>query len=161
MAETVGKRVPKTVVRRSAIHGSGVFANRTIRKGERIIEYRGEQISVDEGDRRYPVPDEGVHHTFLFTLDDDVLVDGGSRGNSARLINHSCDPNAESLVEDDHISIYALRTIRKGEEITYDYHMEVPGRVTKADILQYPCACGARRCRGTLIDMKRAKKRKR
>ena len=153
---------PKTVVRRSPIHGAGVFANRPLRRGSRIIEYRGERISQDEGDLRYPLPDRGPHHTFLFALDDEVVVDGGSRGNSARLINHSCQPNCESVIEDGKVWIYALLDIRKGEELSYDYHLHIDGRVSAADKARYPCACGARRCRGTLLDLKfKPAKRKR
>jgi uncharacterized protein len=155
MATATKRRIPRTVVRRSPIQGKGVFANRAIRKGTRIIEYRGDRITTAQGDRRYPVPRKGVHHTFLFAIDDDLVIDGNSNGNSARLINHSCAPNCESIVEGDRVWIYAKRSIRKGEELSYDYHMDVPGRITKADMARYPCACGAPRCRGTLLDVKR------
>jgi uncharacterized protein len=160
MATSTTRRSPRIVVRRSPIQGFGVFANRAIRKGTRIIEYKGDRITTAQGDRRYPVPRKGVHHTFLFAIDEDTVIDGNSNGNSARLINHSCAPNCESIVhEDDRVWIYARRNIRKGEELSYDYHMDVPGRITKADLARYPCACGAPRCRGTLIDLKRHKKK--
>lgn len=116
------------------------------------MEYRGQRISHDEGDRRYPLPRSGPHHTFLFAIDDDVVIDGGSGGNSARLINHSCDPNCESVIEGGRVWIHALRNIRKGEELSYDYHLHLEGRVTAADRKRYPCACGAANCRRTLLD---------
>ena len=111
-------------VRRSRIQGRGVFATRRIRKGQRIVEYAGERVSPDEGERRYVEGDMKRHHTFLFTLDEDTVIDGGRRGNISRFINHSCDPNAEAIIEDDRIFIYAKKNIQPGTEILYDYQYE-------------------------------------
>lgn len=143
-------------VRRSGIHGSGAFATRIIRKGERIIEYRGERISEKEADRRYPDPEDGIpHHTFLFQVDDDLVVDAAVNGNAARFINHSCDPNCESIIEDDRIFIEAIKTIRPGEELHYDYQFVLEERHTPAVKKLYPCRCGSRKCRGTILIPKR------
>jgi SET domain-containing protein len=110
-------------VRRSRVHGRGVFALRRIRKGTRIIEYLGDRVSHRQADVRYEHKDISDNHTFLFIVDRGVVIDGGSNGNDARFINHSCDPNSESLIDDRRVFIEAIRTIRPGEEITYDYQI--------------------------------------
>lgn len=150
-------------LRRSSIQGRGAFALRTIRKGTRIIEYAGERISHDEADRRYDDDSMPRHHTYLFTLDDDTCVDGAVNGNESAYINHSCDPNCEAVIHGGRIWIEALRTIRPGEELLYDYQYE---REVDGDVLepeQYPCHCGSEHCRGTILlpEKKRPTKRKR
>ena len=150
-----GRTLPY-VLRRSPIQGRGAFATRTIKKGERIVEYKGERIDNKEADRRYPIPRDGDHHhTFLFELDDDTCVDAAVKGNSARFINHSCDPNCEPNIEDGRIYIDALRDIRKGEELLYDYHYILDEPHSPANKRLYPCACGAPNCRGTILGKKR------
>jgi SET domain-containing protein len=139
-------------VRRSPIHGTGAFANRAIRKGERIIEYKGERIPQRVADRRYPDPEEGKpHHTFLFEVDDRIVVDAAHGGNAARFINHSCNPNCEAVIEDGRIFIEAIRPIRPGQELAYDYQFVLEERHTPALKRLYPCHCGARSCRGTIL----------
>jgi SET domain-containing protein len=108
----------------SRIQGMGLFASRRIRKGTRIIEYTGERIDQDEASRRYDDDAMDRHHTFLFGIDDDTVIDAAVGGNDARFINHSCNPNCEAVMEDDRIFIYALRKIDAGEELTYDYQLE-------------------------------------
>ena len=99
----------RLAVRRSGIHGRGVFAREPIPAGTRLIEYTGERITQEEGDRRYPWDDAVPYHTLLFTVEDDLLVDGGVRGNLSRWINHSCDPNCTSVIEDRRIYIESIR----------------------------------------------------
>jgi uncharacterized protein len=142
-------------VRSSGIHGRGVFALRRIRKGERIIEYTGERISHKVADRRYGKLHETSPHTMLFTVDDHVVIDATVDGNSARWINHSCQPNCETSDEDGRIYIEALRDIRPGEELTYDYRMYLDEPHTAKAKRENPCRCGAKRCRGTLLASKR------
>lgn len=143
------------VIRSSPIAGKGAFATRRIPKGERIIEYTGERISQDEADDRYPdVPGE-AHHTFLFTLDEETVVDAAVGGNPSRFINHSCDPNCEAVIEDERIWIYALKNIREGAELVYDYRFILEERHTPAAKRRYPCRCGAANCRGTILARKR------
>jgi hypothetical protein len=143
-------------VRGSSIHGRGVFALKKIRKGERIIEYTGERISHAEADRRYDAEHEADDpHTFLFTVDDEVIIDAARGGNSSRWINHSCSPNCETEDDDGRIYIEALRDIRPGEELTYDYQLYLDERHTPAAKRENPCFCGARRCRKTLLYPKR------
>lgn len=138
-------------IRKSSIQGRGAFALRRIRPGQRIIEYTGEHVSTDEGDRRYQEDSMGRHHTFLFTLNDDVVVDGKRGGNESRYINHSCDPNCEAIIEGDEIWIYAKKNIQQGAELTYDYQYERRPDHTKEDEEFYACRCGSANCRGTIL----------
>jgi len=154
------RKMPPYVVRHSPIHGRGVFARRTIRKGSRIIEYRGERISVDEPESRPDSDPSNPYHTFLFELHDGRVIDAGVRGNAARWINHSCAPNCVPIEDDDaRVYIEAKRTIRAGEELSYDYQLSVAGRVTEKMKRGYACRCGARRCRGTMLEKKKTRGR--
>jgi len=138
-------------VRRSAVHGRGVFALRRIRKGTRIIEYLGERVSHQEADRRYEHKRADDNHTFLFIVDRRIVVDAGIGGNEARFINHSCAPNCESVIERGHIYIEALRTIEPGEELNYDYRI-ARERTDPPDIdTIFACSCGAEHCRGSML----------
>jgi SET domain-containing protein len=153
-------REPLYVVRRSLIHGRGVFAARRIRKGTRILEYRGERIDNDEADRRYDDNRMKRHHTFLFTLDKNTVIDGAvaTGGGDASFINHSCDPNCEAIITGRKIFIHARRTIEPGEELAYDYQYERTGENDEELEKFYVCKCGAPNCRGTI--MKPEKKRR-
>jgi len=143
------RRRPRIVVRGSAIHGKGVFATRAIAKGERIIEYKGKVITEQAADDRYG-EDEG-NHTFLFLLENDMVIDGYRGGNSARWINHSCSPNCEPVEEDNRLYIHAIRNIRAGEELSYEYNLVIEGRYTPAIKRLYACRCGTRKCQGTFL----------
>jgi SET domain-containing protein len=138
-------------VRRSRVHGKGVFATRRIRKGTRIIEYLGERVSHQEADRRYEAKVAGDNHTFLFVVDRGIVIDAGINGNGARFINHGCDPNCESVTEERRVFIEALRTIQPGEELKYDYLIG-RARDDPPDVDQiFACRCGAQNCRGTML----------
>jgi SET domain-containing protein len=144
------KTVP-FVLRKSLIAGRGAFATRRIRKGARIIEYKGKRLTAEEADL-LPEDDESKpHHTVLFSLDDGSVIDASEEGNEARFINHCCDPNCEAVEKNGRIYIYALRAIEPGEELCYDYSYEVGGRRTEALKRLYPCYCGADNCRGTIL----------
>ena len=149
-------RRPLYEIGKSGIQGRGVFARRRIRPGQKIIEYTGDIIPNDEADARYDEEKMTRHHTFLFTLDDDRCVDGNVKTNDARLINHSCDPNCEAIIEGEHIWIYALQNIQPGVELAYDYGYERTGGKEMEKF--YVCHCGSPKCRGSI--MKPAKKRK-
>jgi len=153
MAHTQSGGGRRISVRRSNIHGRGVFALQKIRKGERVIEYTGERISHREADHRYPNDDSP--HTMLFIVDKKLVIDATRTGNSARWINHSCRPNCESINDEKRIYIEAMRDIRAGEELTYDYNLILDERHTPALKRENPCSCGAKRCRGTLLGPKR------
>lgn len=138
-------------VRRSKIHGSGVFAVRRIRKGTRIIEYVGERVSHAEADRRYEDKPADDSHTFLFIVDKRTVIDAGVDGNAARFINHSCGPNCETITENRRVFIEALRTIDPGEELSYDYQIQrEPGDPPDIDEI-FACRCGRPDCRGTML----------
>jgi uncharacterized protein len=138
------------IVKKSPIHGRGVFAGRDIRKGERIVEYTGERIATKEADRRYAKkPDDG--HTMLFTVNENIVIDATERGSSARFINHSCAGNCHAVEDDDRIYIEAKRDIAEGVELSYDYQLDFEGRITQAAKQLYACRCGARNCRGTML----------
>jgi SET domain-containing protein len=143
------------VVRRSPVQGRGAFATRDIRRGERVGEYRGERVSWEEADRRYDDESQGRHHTFLFEVDDDTVIDAAVRGSAAKYINHSCDPNCEAVIEGDRVFIDAIRPIRAGDELFYDYNYLLDEAHTAAVKKRYPCWCGSRKCRGTILGRKR------
>ena len=84
-------------VRHSVIHGRGVFAARTIRKGALILEYRGERTTWEIVCARPDSDPDNPEHTFIFETSDGSVIDGGRRGNAARWINHSCAPNCKSF----------------------------------------------------------------
>jgi len=120
--------------RRSRIHGSGVYATRTIQKNTRIIDYAGEKISNQESlvrEARYIKRG----HIWCFKLTNRTVIDAGVGGNIARFINHSCHPNCYVHIVDGIIWIRAARTIRKGEELTYHYNTDGEALIR--------CRCGA------------------
>ena len=155
--------MPKKIqARKSSIHGNGVFALEDIKQGARIIQYKGtlrthEDVDADEGG------DVESGHTFLFTLNDEYVIDGARKGNDARWINHSCDPNCEALIEEaegddrtaDKVVIEALRNIKTGEELTYNYGITLAERHTPRLKKIWECRCGAKNCTGTMLQPKR------
>ena len=141
--------------RRSGVHGKGVYAVQDIAAGETLIEYVGEIISWDEAQDRHPHDENDPNHTFYFQLEDGQVIDALHGGNSSRWINHSCDPNCEADEVDGRIFIRALRDIKAGEELNYDYGLILEERYTPKLKAEYPCWCGAASCRGTLLAPKR------
>jgi len=142
-------------IRDSPMHGRGAFATRWVPAGTRLIEYAGERITPAEAERRDPEGSPPPHHTFLFAIDDDVVIDAGVGGNAARWINHSCDPNCDAVIEGGRIWIETVRDVAPGEELAYDYQYVLPERHTPAAKRRYPCRCGAATCRGTMLAKKR------
>jgi uncharacterized protein len=142
-------------IRDSLIHGKGAFALRRIAAGTRLIEYAGERLTPGQADARYPDTPDEQHHTFLFAIDDDVVIDAAVNGNEARWINHSCDPNCDAVVDDKRIWIETTRDVEPGEELAYDYAFVLEERHTPAAKRRYPCYCGATTCRGTMLTSKR------
>lgn len=142
-------------VRRSGVHGKGVFAMLPLAEGETLIEYKGERISWTEALRRHPHDPKNPDHTFYFHVDDANVIDGKFQGNAARWINHSCEPNCVADEEKGRIFIKALRNIQAGEELFYDYGLVIEARYTAKLKAQYPCWCGAQGCRGTLLAAKK------
>jgi SET domain-containing protein len=153
-----GKRNPWLVLRQSKIHGRGVYARKDIPKGTRLIEYAGELISNAEADRRYDDESMASHHTFLFILDDRWCIDAAHGGNIARFINHKCEPNCIAWIVGRKIWIDALKDIKAGEELGYEYEYEFEKGYTVEDLEFYECRCGSPKCRGTIVDVPKSKK---
>ena len=146
------KRAGRIEVRESGVHGRGVYATKPIPKGARIIEYTGRRVLWEN------VPnDPDDPHTFLFGLDNGIeVIDPTIRGNEARWINHSCDPNCEAIEEEDErVFIYALRDLQQGEELFYDYALQVDEPITREVSEESRCFCGSSRCRGTMLEQKK------
>jgi SET domain-containing protein len=137
------------------MQGLGVFATQPIAARIRLIEYAGERLTPEQADARYPEISGERHHTFLFAIDDQVVIDAAVGGNQARFINHSCDPNCDAVVEDGRIWIETIRDVEAGEELAYDYAYVLAERHTPAAKRRFPCHCGAARCRGTILARKR------
>ncbi len=134
----------------SAIHQQGLFASKKIPQDAEIIQYVGEKISSKEGDKRaIDLADEregsGDASVYMFILDDDHDIDGNVPHNTAKLINHSCDPNCEAQIIDDEIWIVALKDIKKGDELTFDYGFELD------HYEDHLCLCGSPKCIGYIV----------
>ena len=130
-------------VGKSRIAGQGLFAAQDIKKATRIIRYVGERISKKESAKRM---DQG--NVYIFTFSEQYDIDGKLLSNTARYINHSCDPNCEVEITRRHIWIVALRDIKAGEELSYNYGY--PYESYK----EWPCTCGAANCFGYILDQK-------
>ena len=151
-----GRRIQ---VRRSGVHGKGVYALVDLAEGETLIEYTGEVITWDEAQRRHPHDPADPNHTFYFHIDDGHVIDAKHGGNSSRWINHSCSPNCEAEeTPEGRVFIRALRNIPAGEELFYDYGLVIDEPYTKALKAEYPCWCGSPQCRGTLLAPKRGRR---
>jgi hypothetical protein len=143
---------PWYIVKSSSIHSHGVFAARDIPKETYIIEYTGERITKKESERRAQArlqqsKKTGEAAVYIFTLNDEWDLDGSLPGNTARLINHSCDPNCEAWQdEEDRIWIVAIRSIKKNEELTFNYGFDLENWDT------HVCLCGSNDCVGFIVD---------
>ena len=152
----------KIEARKSDIHGNGVFAIADIKKGEQVVEYKGKRRTHAEVDKD-DTGDVESGHTFLFTLNDDYVIDANHKGNKARWINHSCDPNCEAVIDEhegknrkkDRVLIEAIRNIKPGEELTYNYGITLEEAHTARLKKIWECKCGSKKCTGTMLQPKR------
>lgn len=158
---TIQKARDRGLIRigRSGIEGRGVFAKRKIPKGTRIIEYRGKRRALAE--LLASRTEAGPAPVLVIRLDEETVIDPTIRGNDARFINHSCEPNCEVYVFDRRLYIYAMNDIRRGEELTFDYQLRsAAGTVGEEPVIgDYPCRCGSRNCRGTMLARPRRNKK--
>ncbi len=155
-AQGVGPDPRRIQVRRSGVHGKGVFALKPIAAGERIIEYKGEVITWPEALRRHPHDPADPNHTFYFHVDEEHVIDAKVGGNAARWINHACAPNCQAdETPEGRVFIKALRKLKAGEELFYDYGLIIDERYTHKLKREYACRCGSPRCRGTMLAAKR------
>ena len=150
-----GRRIQ---VRKSGVHGKGVFAVQPIAKGDLVIEYLGEVITWKEALRRHPHDPSQPDHTFYFHIDDSRVIDGNVGGNASRWINHACEPNCEAEDDEGRIFLKALRPIKAGEELSFDYGLMIDERYTPALKKRFECRCGSKTCRGTMLAPKRGKR---
>jgi histone-lysine N-methyltransferase SETD1 len=128
-------------VRKSRIHGYGLFTKEAMVEGQMIVEYQGQMISQAVADARERHYEEmGIGSCYMFRLDANTIIDATWCGNLARFINHSCDPKAFARVvtvdqEDKKIVIFAKRALDPGDEVTYDYKFPIEETIR--------CDCGA------------------
>ncbi|TKC88345.1 SET domain-containing protein [Trinickia terrae] len=140
----------RVVVRRSPVHGKGVFALRPLAAGERVLEFKGEVTSWHKASRRSRLT--GVEgHTFLFGLSDGRVIDGSQGGNSARWLNHACDANCEAVEEEGRVFIETLTDIAAGTELFIRYGLTVGEPLTDEVRAQYACHCGAATCSRSML----------
>ena len=131
-------------VRRSKIDNLGLYAAKDIKKGAKIIEYKGKVITRRQAEEN-PKYDNGKA-IYLFNLNKRYDLDGDFKFNTARLINHSCDPNCEVTGTGLKVWVYAIKNIKKGQEFSYDY-----GFSFDQDFKNYPCRCGSNNCCGYIV----------
>ncbi len=131
-------------VKKSKIDRNGLYANCDISKGTRIIEYQGKVISVKKSEID-PKFDNGKA-IYLFNINKKYDLDGDFKFNTARLINHSCEPNCEVFGKGLKIWVYAMKNIKKGDELSYDY-----GFSFDKNFRQFPCKCGSKQCVGYIV----------
>ena len=140
-------------VKKSNVHGSGIFASKDIKKNTKIIEYIGEKVLKSEGDKRSArrlkkyLNSSLTGSVYIFELNAKYDIDGSPYYNKARYINHSCNPNCEVEIEDNHIWITSIKKIKKDEELSYDYGYEFD----KDDFRDHICKCGSKNCIGFII----------
>lgn len=144
-------------VRRSGVHGQGVFAIAPIARGDTIIEYVGRRMSHKKADKLPPIDPDEPNHTFFFQIRDGrKVIDAAVGGSAARWINHACAPNCEAEEDEDgRVFIKALRKIKPEQELFYDYGLVLDEPYTRQLKKDYACRCGAPKCRGTMLAPKR------
>ena len=144
-------------IKKYKIHKKVMYAKRDIPKGTRIIEYKGKIITRRQSEENPKYDNEKA--IYLFNLNKRYDLDGDFKFNTARLINHSCEPNCEVTGSGLKVWVYAIKNIKKNEELSYDY-----GFSFDKDYKQFPCKCGTKNCVGYIVRQGsrwRRKKRKR
>ena len=135
-------RNEKTIVqaKTSAIHGLGCFALHFISGGQRVVEYSGPRLNLEQTQKALEKGNE-----YIFDIDSHYSVDGSVMSNAGRYLNHSCDPNCESDIIFEKVWINAMRDIHEGEELTINYNFELEGFFNR------PCKCGSKNCLGFMV----------
>ena len=138
-------------IKRSKVHGTGIFAKQNIKKDTKIIEYVGELVSKKVGSIRAKqqfnkhLKDHNAGSVYVFELNKKYDIDGNVPYNIARFINHSCNPNCKFKIIKDHIWIVSIKNIKKGVEINYNYGYDLE------DYECHPCSCHGKDCLGYII----------
>ncbi len=139
-------------VKKSKVHGAGVFANQKIPKKTKVIEYIGRKVSKSEGDKisekrlKKYLNSKKMGSVYVFELNKRFDIDGSPLYNKARYINHSCSPNCEVEITRGRIWISSIKNISIGEELSYDYGYEFD-----EDYKDHVCKCGSKNCIGFII----------
>ena len=139
-------------VKKSKVHGTGVFANQIIPKKTKVIEYIGRKVSKSEGDKisekrlKKYLNSKKTGSVYVFELNKRFDIDGSPLYNKARYINHSCSPNCEVDIIRGHIWISSIKNISEGEELSYDYGYEFD-----ENYKDHVCKCGSKNCIGFII----------
>lgn len=145
------REVRRVTVRKSSVHGRGVFALQAIPAGQRIFEYRGEVTSwrlASARQRRSGVPG----HTFIFGLADGRVIDGSVGGNGARWLNHSCQPNCEAIEDGrGRVFIETLKDVMPGDELSIAYGLTIDEVLSPEIVADYVCRCGSKKCTGSML----------
>ena len=140
----------RVIVRRSSVHGRGVFAMKPLAAGERVLQYKGEITSWRNAVRRHQR--EGVEgHTFLFGLSDGSVIDGSRGGNSARWLNHACAPNCETIEDEGRIFIHTLRPSSPVKNCSLNICSPLTDLLDEEARAQYACRCAAAGCRQSML----------
>ena len=132
-------------VKKSNIDKRGLYASKMIKAGEKIIEYKGKLISKKESQQNPKF--DNSKDIYLFNINKKWDLDGAWSFNTARLINHSCDPNCEVEGKGLKLWISAIKDIKKGEELSYDYGFSY----SKEEIENFVCRCGSKNCCGYIV----------
>tara|TARA_Y100000590_G_scaffold190922_1_gene217284 strand:- start:827 stop:1300 length:474 start_codon:yes stop_codon:yes gene_type:complete len=132
-------------VKKSNIDKRGLYASKNIKAGEKIIEYKGKLISKKESQQNSKF--DNSKDIYLFNINEKWDLDGAWSFNAARLINHSCNPNCEVEGKGVRLWIVALKNIRKGKELSYDYGFSY----CKEDLNNFICNCGEKNCCGYIV----------
>ena len=130
--------------KRSKIDNRGLYAADDIKKGTKIIQYKGKIITVKESETNPKYDNDKA--IYLFNINKKFDLDGDFKFNIARLINHSCEPNCEVDGIGYKLWVYAIKDIKKNEELTYDY-----GFAFDKDYKDFPCKCRSKKCVGYII----------
>jgi len=132
-------------VKKSNIDKRGLYASKNIKAGEKIIEYIGRLISKKEAETNSKF--DNKKDIYLFNINEKWDLDGDYRWNTARLINHSCNPNCEVEGKGLKLWIVAIKDIKKSEELSYDYGFSY----SKEDLKNFVCRCGSKKCCGYIV----------
>ncbi len=132
-------------VKKSNIDKRGLYASQNIKTGEKIIEYIGRLISKKEAETNSKF--DNKKDIYLFNINEKWDLDGDYLWNTARLINHSCNPNCEVEGKGLKLWIVAIKDIKKGEELSYDYGFSY----SKEDLKNFVCRCGSKKCCGYIV----------
>ena len=131
-------------IKKSKIDNRGLYASRDIKDRTKIVEYKGKIVTKKEVEKNPKFDNEKA--IYLFNINKKYDLDGDFKYNTARLINHSCDPNCEVSGKGLKVWVYAIKNIKKGEELTCDY-----GFGYDKDYKQFPCKCKSKNCCGYIV----------